>query len=217
MHAIQLVSLILILLPGDPPVPSRNGFALPDITAPASFKTAEMRKALGVASEGEKVSVLVWEMFDADAKYPLSFPAVERCVLLIQLARPTKDGESWTLANVYRSPKTGTDWMCLSHTVRDKETKQFITTHGFQNYKSPPTDVEIANFLKTRNWDWRGLPGERILMPSRANDGEILAKTTVQYEPRFLKGGVDWSAWKKIFAREPGTTLFPEFEFLKAE
>lgn len=73
---------------------------------------------------------------------------------------------------------------------------------GYECYDVPPSDEEIAAFLKLYMWS-----SDLRARESWHTDEDRI----VWEEPKLVKGTIYRKAWKELLDREPPMTLFPEF------
>jgi hypothetical protein len=163
--------------------PERVEPARPDRKLPAAWNLKEIAKTTPYSWDPGAVHVLAWLVKEDER--PL---CVEVCLLVKQLAKPTKDRERWALTLCYRHP-TARDaaWrQAVLWLSPDPRGKTPPAIWGYEMYKGRPTNKDVAAFLKKR-----GSPFE-LGTDWKLRDGEVRRQT-----------------WKKVLEAE-ALALFRE-------
>lgn len=183
------------------PVPKAPAFPLRADPLPKEYKHADLEDATLPRSKDGKVSLLAWETVEDDRPH-----TVMKVLVLKKFDKADEKGSRFALCMLYRKPDD-IDWQfrfIIPPPIPKGEKMPEASDafwFGSQDYAKPPTDKELAAFLK--DVDWTPKLGQEV---ASFLDGKRVITT------KLTAGGFDRDAWKTHFDRDPPVELFPELK-----
>jgi hypothetical protein len=183
------------------PVPKVAPFPLLTDPLPKEFKPDTLADEALPRSIDGKVHLLAWETVESDRP-----SSSTRVVVLKAFDKADEKGNKFALCFMYWEQNRGEWWYRLIPPPAPAPGEKLVVGSdafhmGCQQYVKPPTDKELAAFLKDVDW-----------APKLGQEVEEVRGLKRPVTTKLAAGGFDLGNWKTHFDRDPPVELFAELK-----